>query len=152
MVMGDTVEETELVVLGAGPGGYTAALRAAELGLKTTLVDVRPKPGGVCLHEGCIPSKALLHAAEVINTSKSAAAYGLEFAQPQINIDKLRSWKESVTDKLALGISGKCKSAKVEIVVVKLPSKTQKLCESITQAKILSTSNLRRQLLPPALK
>ncbi len=117
MVMGDAVEETELVVLGAGPGGYTAALRAAELGIKTTLVDARPKPGGVCLFEGCIPSKALLHAAEVINTSKSAADYGLEFAAPQINVDKLRSWKETITDKLASGIAGKCKSAKVEVIV-----------------------------------
>lgn len=119
MVMGDAVEETELVVIGAGPGGYTAALRAAELGIKTTLVDARPKPGGVCLHEGCIPSKALLHASEVINTSRNAAEYGLNFASPQINVDKLRSWKETITDKLASGISGKCKSAKVEVVVGK---------------------------------
>jgi dihydrolipoamide dehydrogenase len=65
MVVGEMVQEVDLVVLGAGPGGYTAALRAAELGIKTLLVDSKPKPGGVCLHEGCIPSKALLHAAEV---------------------------------------------------------------------------------------
>ncbi|MFX5480891.1 FAD-dependent oxidoreductase, partial [Acinetobacter baumannii] len=76
------VQEVDLVVLGAGPGGYTAALRAAELGIKTLLVDARPKPGGVCLHEGCIPSKALLHAAEVINTSAAAAKFGLKFQKP----------------------------------------------------------------------
>jgi dihydrolipoamide dehydrogenase len=119
MVMGDAVEETEIVVLGAGPGGYTAALRAAELGMKVTLVDARATPGGVCLHEGCIPSKALLHAAEVINTSKSATEYGLDFGQAKINLDKLRSWKESITDKLASGITAKCKSSKVEVIAGK---------------------------------
>ncbi|HEY9757975.1 MAG TPA: dihydrolipoyl dehydrogenase [Oculatellaceae cyanobacterium] len=117
MVVGEMVQEVDLVVVGAGPGGYTAALRAAELGIKTLLVDAKPKPGGVCLHEGCIPSKALLHAAEVINTSKTAAKFGLKFTNPEINVDELRSWKVSVTDKLAQGIVGMCKSAGVEILV-----------------------------------
>src|ERR1700722_8184065 len=104
MVVGEMVQEIELAVLGAGPGGYTAALRAAELGIKTVLVDAMPKPGGVCLHMGCIPSKALLHAAELVNTSKSAAKIGLHFQAPQLNVDELRTWKVSVTDKLAQGI------------------------------------------------
>lgn len=116
MVVGEMVQEVDLVVLGAGPGGYTAALRAAELGIKTVMVDAMPKPGGVCLHMGCIPSKSLLHAAEVINTSKSASKFGLHFADPTLNVDELRTWKTSVTDKLASGIVGMCKSAGVEII------------------------------------
>jgi len=116
MVVGEMVQEVDLVVLGAGPGGYTAALRAAELGIKTILVDAMPKPGGVCLHMGCIPSKALLHAAEVINTAKGASKFGLHFAEPKLNVEELRTWKTSVTDKLAQGIAGMCKSGGVEIV------------------------------------
>jgi dihydrolipoamide dehydrogenase len=116
MVVGEMVQDVELVVLGAGPGGYTAALRAAELGMKVTLVDYRPKPGGVCLHVGCIPSKALLHAADVMNETKNAASFGLHFAKPEIKLDELRNWKLSVSDKLAQGIVGKCKSAGVEIM------------------------------------
>ncbi len=116
MVVGEMVQEVDLVVLGAGPGGYTAALRAAELGIKTLLVDAMPKPGGVCLHMGCIPSKALLHAAEVINTAKGASKFGLHFAEPKLNVEELRTWKSSVTDKLAQGIVGMCKSAGVDIV------------------------------------
>jgi len=116
MVVGEMVQETQLVVIGAGPAGYTAALRAAELGIKTMLVESMPKPGGTCLHVGCIPSKALLHAAEVIGEAKSAESYGLKFAQPEIDVNKLRAWKESVIDKLAGGIAGKCKSANVEII------------------------------------
>jgi len=116
MVVGEMVQEVELAVLGAGPGGYTAALRAAELGIKTVLIDAMPKPGGVCLHMGCIPSKALLHAAEVINTSKGAGKFGLHFENPKLNIEELRNWKLSVTDKLAQGIVGMCKSAGVDII------------------------------------
>jgi dihydrolipoamide dehydrogenase len=117
MVVGEMAQETELAVVGAGPGGYTAALRAAQLGIKTTLIDERLKPGGVCLHEGCIPSKALLHAAEVVNTANSAKDYGITFGQAKIDLSQLRSWKESVTDKLSQGIVGMCKSAKVETLI-----------------------------------
>ena len=116
MVVGEMVQETQLVVIGAGPGGYTAALRAAELGIKCMLVESMPKPGGTCLHVGCIPSKALLHAAEVIGEAKAAETFGLTFGKPKIEIDKLRSWKESILDKLAGGIAGKCKSAGIEII------------------------------------
>jgi dihydrolipoamide dehydrogenase len=109
-------QDVDLVVIGAGPGGYPAALRAAELGIKCILVDSKPKPGGVCLNEGCIPSKALLHAAETIETAKAASVYGVKFGDAQIDINQLRTWKQSVTDKLASGIVGMCKSAGVEIV------------------------------------
>lgn len=116
MVVGETAEEVDLVVLGAGPGGYTAALRAAELGVGVTLVDGGPIPGGVCLREGCIPSKALLHAAEVINTSAAADAYGIHFEKPRINLDQLRNWKLDVTEKLGSGITSLCKAHNVEII------------------------------------
>lgn len=116
MVIGEMTQDVELAVIGGGPGGYTAALRAAELGIKTVLVESMPKPGGVCLHMGCIPSKALLHAAEVIEQARHAATFGLTFASPSIDLDALRSWKVGVTDKLAQGITGMCKSASVEII------------------------------------
>lgn len=109
-------QEVDLVVIGAGPGGYPAALRAAQLGIKTLLIDGRAQPGGVCLHAGCIPSKALLNAAHVLDVSKKAADFGIKFAKPKIDIDKLRGWKQEVTDKLASGIVGMCKSAGVEII------------------------------------
>ncbi len=116
MVVGEMVQDIHLVVIGGGPGGYTAALRAAELGVKTILVDGSPKLGGTCLHVGCIPSKALLHAAELISETKHAAEFGLNFGAPKIEIDKLRTWKESILDKLAGGIAGKCKSAGIEVI------------------------------------
>lgn len=119
MVVGEMVQDVQLVVIGAGPGGYTAALRAAELGIKTILVDSSAKPGGTCLHVGCIPSKALLHAAEVTEEAKNAATFGLNFQPPTIELDKLRSWKDGILDKLSSGISGKCKSAGVEVIVGK---------------------------------
>ncbi|CAN5429955.1 dihydrolipoyl dehydrogenase [soil metagenome] len=116
MVVGEMVQEVELAVIGGGPGGYTAALRAAELGIKTLLIDAAPKPGGVCLHMGCIPSKALLHAAEVIYSSKSAEKIGITFGPAKIDVDALRSWKTGVIDKLSQGIVGMCKAAGVEIL------------------------------------
>jgi len=117
MVVGEMVEQVDLAVVGGGPGGYTAALRAAELGIKTILIDAQPKPGGVCLHMGCIPSKALLHAAETINVSRRAHEFGIKFASPEINVDELRTWKEGVIDKLASGIVGMLKSAKVDRLI-----------------------------------
>jgi len=116
MVIGETIQETDLAVIGAGPGGYTAALRAAELGIRVVLIDSRAKLGGVCLHEGCIPSKALLHAAEVINTAKDAQHYGLHFERPKLDLAGLRNWKQGVQDKLAQGIAGMCKSSQVEVI------------------------------------
>jgi dihydrolipoamide dehydrogenase len=102
-----------LLVLGAGPGGYTAAFRAADLGLEVTVVDARDTLGGVCLNVGCIPSKALLHAAKVIAETKEMGEHGLSFAEPTIDLDKLRSWKDGVVGKLVGGLAGLAKQRKV---------------------------------------
>ncbi len=109
-------QETELLVLGAGPGGYTAAFRAADLGLKVTLVDRWPALGGVCLNVGCIPSKALLHAAKVIEEAHEMSELGVKFAEPEIDTEKLRSWKQSVVDRLTGGLAGLAKQRKVNVV------------------------------------
>src|SRR5215210_2743978 len=106
----------EVLVLGAGPGGYTAAFRAADLGKKVVLVERWPSLGGVCLNVGCIPSKALLHAAKVIDETKDMAAHGIGFSEPSIDIDKLRGWKDGVVKKLTGGLSGLAKQRKVTVV------------------------------------
>ena len=106
----------KLLVLGAGPGGYTAAFRAADLGLQVVLIERWASLGGVCLNVGCIPSKALLHAAKVIDEAASMAAHGVSFGAPQVDIDKLRGWKESVIRKLTGGLTGLAKQRKVEVV------------------------------------
>jgi dihydrolipoyl dehydrogenase len=108
--------ETELVVLGAGPGGYAAAFRAADLGLTVTLVERWPSLGGVCLNVGCIPSKALLHAARVISETKEMADHGLAFGDPAIDLDKLRAWKDAVVARLTGGLGGLAKQRKVNVV------------------------------------
>ncbi|MGC4027491.1 MAG: dihydrolipoyl dehydrogenase [Steroidobacteraceae bacterium] len=114
---GPAAERTvPLVVLGAGPGGYTAAFRAADLGLKVALIERWETLGGVCLNVGCIPSKALLHAAKVIDEAKSMAAHGVSFGAPQVDLDKLRDWKTSVIRRLTTGLSGLAKQRKVEVV------------------------------------
>jgi dihydrolipoamide dehydrogenase len=106
----------DLVVLGAGPGGYTAAFRAADLGLKVTLIERWPMLGGVCLNVGCIPSKALLHAAKVIEDAADMAACGIAFAPPQIDRDRLRAWKNKVVTKLTNGLSLLAKQRKVAVI------------------------------------
>ena len=108
--------QTEVVVLGAGPGGYTAAFRAADLGKKVVLVERYPSRGGVCLNVGCIPSKALLHVAKVITEAEESAHTGITFGQPQIDIDKLRTWKASVVGKLTKGLTGLAKQRKVQVL------------------------------------
>ena len=108
--------ETQLLVLGAGPGGYTAAFRAADLGLKVTLVERWPMLGGVCLNVGCIPSKALLHAAKVIDEVADMRAHGVAFGAPAIDLPKLLEWKNSVVKKLVGGLSQLAKQRKVEVV------------------------------------
>ena len=108
--------EVQLLVLGAGPGGYTAAFRAADLGLQVTLVDRGPRLGGVCLNVGCIPSKALLHAAKVIDDARAMSAHGVVFGAPQVDFDKLRSWKNQVVGKLTGGLAGLAKQRKVEVL------------------------------------
>ena len=107
---------TEVLVLGAGPGGYTAAFRAADLGKKVVLVERYPTLGGVCLNVGCIPSKALLHVAKVITEADEAAHTGITFGKPSIDIDKLRAWKSGVVGKLTKGLSGLAKQRKVQVV------------------------------------
>ncbi|MGB5622956.1 MAG: dihydrolipoyl dehydrogenase, partial [Gammaproteobacteria bacterium] len=104
------------VVLGAGPGGYTAAYRAADLGLEVILVERYPTLGGVCLNVGCIPSKALLHAAKVIDEAESMSHHGIEFGPPKIDVDKLRDWKAGVVGRLTKGLDGLAKSRKVRVV------------------------------------
>jgi dihydrolipoamide dehydrogenase len=108
--------ETQLLVLGAGPGGYTAAFRAADLGLKVTLIERWPMLGGVCLNVGCIPSKALLHAAKVIDEVGEMAHHGVEYGQPRIDLAKLLDWKNSVVKKLVGGLSALAKQRKVEVI------------------------------------
>ncbi|WP_158880415.1 dihydrolipoyl dehydrogenase [Rhodanobacter sp. L36] len=108
--------ECRLVVLGSGPGGYTAAFRAADLGVDTVLVERYTSLGGVCLNVGCIPSKALLHAAAVIDEAASMAAHGVTFGAPKIDIDKLRSFKTKVVNQLTGGLAGMAKQRKVRTV------------------------------------
>jgi dihydrolipoamide dehydrogenase len=108
--------ECDVVVLGAGPGGYTAAFRAADLGQKVVLIDKRATLGGVCLNVGCIPSKALLHAAKVIDEAASFGAHGISFSAPKINLDGLRGWKDSVVKRLTTGLTGLSRQRKVTVV------------------------------------
>jgi dihydrolipoamide dehydrogenase len=108
--------ECHTVVLGAGPGGYTAAFRAADLGLDTVLVERYPALGGVCLNVGCIPSKALLHAAAVIDEAQHASDYGVDFGKPKIALDKLRAYKEKVVGQFTKGLAGMAKQRKVRVV------------------------------------
>jgi dihydrolipoamide dehydrogenase len=108
--------ECAMVVIGAGPGGYTAAFRAADLGLDTVLIERYASLGGVCLNVGCIPSKALLHAADVIEQAAHAGDYGVDFGKPKINIDTLRGYKEKVVGQLTKGLSGMAKQRKVRTV------------------------------------
>lgn len=114
--MSEEVLETEVVVVGAGPGGYAAAFRAADLGLKTTLVDTREQPGGVCLYVGCIPSKALLHVSEVLGLAGRAREFGVHFNSPEIDLDRLRKWKQSVVGKLTKGLTQLAERRQVQFV------------------------------------
>jgi len=108
--------ETEVVVLGSGPGGYSAAFRASDLGKQVTLIERYPVIGGVCLNVGCIPSKALLHIAKVIDEADEMAAQGVDFGKPKIDLDKVRGWKDKVVKQLTGGLSMMAKQRKVNIV------------------------------------
>ncbi len=108
--------DAQVVVIGSGPGGYTAAFRAADLGLKTVLIERYDTLGGVCLNVGCIPSKALLHAARVVAEAEEMAEHGVKFGKPKVDLDALRSWKASVVDKLTGGLKGLAKQRKVEVI------------------------------------
>ncbi len=108
--------ECEMLVLGAGPGGYSAAFRSADLGLKTVLVERYPTLGGVCLNVGCIPSKSLLHIAAVMDEAATLAEHGVAYGPPQVNLDALRAWKNKVVGKLTGGLTGMARARKVDVV------------------------------------
>src|SRR6266481_1215696 len=117
MVMGDLVREVDVVVVGGGPGGYSAAFRCAELGLETVIVDAGARLGGACLFEGCIPSKALLHVAAVVGEAERAKEFGVDFGEPRISLDPLRKWKsERVVGKLARGLASVARGKSVEVI------------------------------------
>ena len=107
-------QHTHLAVIGGGPGGYAAAFLAADLGLEVTLIDPAENPGGVCLYRGCIPSKALLHVAKLLNETKEAARWGVSFPEPEIDLDRLRAWKEEVVQKLTGGLGQLSKQRKIK--------------------------------------
>src|SRR5919108_3702423 len=109
-------DTTQVAVLGAGPGGYAAAFYAADLGMQVALIDEEKNPGGVCLYRGCIPSKALLHVAKVIDEAKHAGDWGVTFSEPKVDIDKLRGFKQGVVDKLTAGVGGIARMRKVKFV------------------------------------
>jgi len=113
---GDADVECDMLVLGAGPGGYSAAFRSADLGMSTVLVERYPTLGGVCLNVGCIPSKALLHTAAIMDEVKGMAAHGISYSAPQIDLDKLRSHKEKVVGRLTGGLAGMAKARKVTVM------------------------------------
>ena len=106
-------DSTQLVVIGAGPGGYAAAFYAADRGMQVALVDPSPNPGGVCLYRGCIPSKALLHVAEVVNDAKHAAEWGVSFGPPTVDVDKVRAFKEKVVTQLTGGVGQVARMRKI---------------------------------------
>jgi len=105
-----------VIIIGAGPGGYPAAFRAADLGFDVTLIDKREWPGGVCLHHGCIPTKALLHTERVLAETQALATCGVSFSPPSIDVEQLRTWKEGVTKKLAAGVVALCKRRKIALI------------------------------------
>src|ERR687897_3366141 len=107
---------TRLAVVGAGPGGYAAAFYAADLGMQVTLIDPEKNPGGVCLYRGCIPSKALLHVAKVLDESRHAREWGIEFGEPKVDVAKLRDFKNRVVDKLTSGTGQVSKFRKVNYI------------------------------------
>ncbi len=108
--------QAQVVVIGAGPGGYTAAFRAADLGLNVVLIEKHDTLGGVCLNVGCIPSKALLHSAKVIDEAKSMEKHGVSFGEPNIDVDKIREYKDGVVSQLTKGLTGMAKMRKVEVL------------------------------------
>ena len=114
MVVGEFTHETDLLVIGGGPGGYTAAFGAAARGISTTLVEATDFLGGVCLHRGCIPSKTYLSMAETIQLAKKSADMGVKFAPPELDVSAMRGWKEQVVTKLAGGLDMQSKKYKVE--------------------------------------
>ena len=116
MVKKDNSYNYDLIVIGAGPGGYAAAFRASDLGMKVALVDKNPDLGGVCLNVGCIPSKAFLHAAKILDDSKEAKISGIDFKDPEIDLSKMKDWKNKIISGLTLGLSGLAQKRDVEVI------------------------------------
>jgi len=114
--MANHAHSAQLAIVGAGPGGYPAAFLAADLGLQVTLIDLEAKPGGVCLNWGCIPSKTLLHVSRLLTETREAADWGVEFAAPKIDLDKLRSWKERVVQQLTGGVAQLARQHKIGFI------------------------------------
>jgi len=114
--MNENTNSTQVAVIGGGPGGYPAAFLAADLGLQVTLIDLELEPGGVCLYRGCIPSKALLHVAKLISEAREAADWGIEFSEPEIDIEKLRAWKNTVVQQMTGGVAQLAKHRKVNFI------------------------------------
>lgn len=108
--------KTQLAIIGAGPGGYTAAFLAADKGMEVTLIDTHKNPGGVCLYYGCIPSKALLHVAKLLEETKHAHKWGIKYNEPEIDLDQLRSFKEGVVSKLTGGTGQLVKQRKINFI------------------------------------
>src|SRR5918994_7547897 len=108
-----TTHSSELAVLGAGPGGYAAAFLAADLGMQVTLIDEEKNPGGVCVYRGCIPSKALLHVAKLVDESRHARAWGVDFGEPKVDLAKLREFKNNVVKRNTGGTSQLVKARKI---------------------------------------
>jgi dihydrolipoamide dehydrogenase len=116
MVVGEFTQEVELVVIGGGPGGYSAAFRAAELGVETVIVDALPALGGICLHHGCVPSKTLLHIAEIIRAADRAGQFGVGYDKPTIDLDGMRAWLNKARETLGKGLAAQAKKHNVEFV------------------------------------
>ena len=146
-----------IAVIGAGPGGYAAAFLAADLGMKVTLIDPELNPGGVCLYRGCIPSKALLHVAKLIDESRHAKNWGIEYADPKIDLQRLSSWKEGVVKKLTGGLGVLSKQRKVEYIQGRAAfensntlrvSRTNGAEESLTFDRIIIATGSRPAIIP----
>jgi len=137
-----------VAVIGGGPGGYAAAFLAADLGMKVTLIDPEINPGGVCLYRGCIPSKALLHVAKLLEEAEQAKNWGIEFGEPKVDLNKLRGWKESVVKKLTGGLGQLSKQRSVQYVSGKaafVNSTTLKVTKvlAVKRTSPLTASSLR---------
>lgn len=120
MVVGEMEMKVDLLVAGAGPGGYAAAFRAADLGMDVALVDPRRQPGGVCLHEGCIPSKTLLYLAELIEEADKAKRMGVHFTTPRLDLQEIRQWKSEVITSMANGLNELCQRRGIQQIAAQI--------------------------------
>jgi dihydrolipoamide dehydrogenase len=133
MVMGEFTERVDVLIIGGGPGGYAAAFRGADLGLDVTLVEMEARLGGVCLLRGCIPSKSLLYAAELLHDARNADKMGISFETPKLDLDKMRKWKDGVINRLSQGISRLCEKRNIQVIKGRAKfedSKTVRLLDS----------------------